>query len=400
MQSITQAIPINRKTKIKYLVTYGICFFALGLGMAAIGPMLPYLANHVSVSLGQISYLFTAGSLGYLFGAAGGGQLFDRFNGHRLMLIALLVMTLMCVVAPLASSFFILIAAIFILGLGQGLLDVGGNVNIFRVIKVKAGAYLNALHFAFGVGAFIAPILIHLTRELTGSQLNWPFWILAILFIPGFIGLLLLESPENPDPTDQVKHNDIPKNGLVALIMLLFLLYVGIEAGYGGWIFTYSIEKQLANQTTASILNSLFWGSFTLGRLITIPVARKVKPKTILIGNFTFAVLILVLILIWPDNKFIVWVVSAGFGLALSSIFPTLLVFAEGHMNMTGKITGLFFLGSSLGSTLLPMLLGQIFDRFGSYPMMGALFSMTGMGFAVLLIVLFVSKHRGKFISQ
>ena len=368
--------------------------------MAAIGPMLPYLAKHVNVSLGQISYLFTAGSLGYLLGAAGGGQFFDRFNGHRLMSAALLLMTSMCVLIPQASSFVGLLGVIFMFGLGQGVIDVGGNVNIFRVIKVNAGAYLNALHFAFGVGAFTAPILIHLTRELTGSQLNWPFWVLALLFLPGFIGLLILESPAYPDPINQVNHAGKSHNGLVALIMLLFLLYVGIEACFGGWIYTYSIDNNLANETTASILNSLFWGSFTLGRLITIPIARKVKANTILVGNYFLAVFFLILILIWPANNLIIWVVSAGFGLALSSIFPTLLVFTEGHMKMTGKITGVFFLGSSLGGTLLPMLLGQIFDRFGSHRMMAALLFFTGMGFAVLFLVLFVSKRSRNIISH
>jgi hypothetical protein len=56
-----------------YFVTYGICFIALGLGMSALGPMLPYLANQVGVTFAQISFLFTSSSLGYLLGSAGGG---------------------------------------------------------------------------------------------------------------------------------------------------------------------------------------------------------------------------------------------------------------------------------------------------------------------------------------
>jgi len=105
--------------EIYFVITYGICFISLGLGMASLGPLLPYLAENVGVSLAQISFLFTASSLGYLLGSAGGGRLYDRFKGHTLMVVALLLMVLMSILIPLIPVFFLLLIGMFFFGLGQ-----------------------------------------------------------------------------------------------------------------------------------------------------------------------------------------------------------------------------------------------------------------------------------------
>jgi MFS transporter, FHS family, Na+ dependent glucose transporter 1 len=97
-----------------YFITYGVCFISLGLAMASLGPILPSLAEHVDVSLAQISFLFTASSLGYLIGSAGGGRLYDHFKGHRLMLIALGLMVLMSILIPIVSVFYLLLMVMFV----------------------------------------------------------------------------------------------------------------------------------------------------------------------------------------------------------------------------------------------------------------------------------------------
>jgi MFS family permease len=66
---ISDLSPLNKHR----LLTYAICYFAVGIGVSALGPLLPFLAENVRVSLGQISFVFTAQNLGYLIGSVGGG---------------------------------------------------------------------------------------------------------------------------------------------------------------------------------------------------------------------------------------------------------------------------------------------------------------------------------------
>ncbi len=150
--------------------------------------------------------------------------------------------------------------------------------------------------------------------------------------------------------------------------MVLFFLYIAVEAGYGNWVFTYVTRLGIANDTVASYINSAYWGALTLGRLIAIPLSRKIKPGTMLVGNYILTILFLGLWLIWPTSPMmlgsvrLVWVWRwprcshlAGPG--------------ETRMKVTGAVTGLFFFGSSLGGTIFPTLLGLIFDKVGSYQM-------------------------------
>jgi MFS transporter, FHS family, Na+ dependent glucose transporter 1 len=379
-----------------YFITYGICFISLGLAMASLGPLLPFLANNVGVSLGQISFLFTAGSLGYLTGSAGGGRLFDRFRGHRLMMLALGIMVIVSMMIPLIPHFYLLLVGVYLFGLGQGMLDIGGNVNLLWIFQARVGPFMNALHFFFGVGALLSPIIIHNVMRLADGAITWPYWVLAILFLPGLVGLFLLKSPKNPDKEDTSENNQPVDTRLVVLMMILFFTYVGVESGFGGWIFTYAVEVEIASEAAAAYMNSIFWGTLTLGRLLSIPLAKRLAPSKLLIGNFILAILFLGLILIWPENSIMVWISSAGLGLGLSSVFPTLLALGETRIKITGGVTGLFFLGSSLGGTVLPMLLGQIFEYIGSYQIMLTLFGFACVGLLVLTSVIFASNRVGE----
>jgi hypothetical protein len=51
----TSASPLNQKST--YTIAYYIIFTALGMLLASLGPSLPYLANELSASIGQKSYL-------------------------------------------------------------------------------------------------------------------------------------------------------------------------------------------------------------------------------------------------------------------------------------------------------------------------------------------------------
>ena len=396
MRSTETAGNTTRKREILTFITYAVCFTSLGLAMAEQGPMLPFLADLADVSIAKISFIFTANNLGYMIGSAGGGRLYDRFKGHRLMVLALVVMAVAGLLTPLVSQYALLLLVFFLLGLGMGLVDVGANVHLLWVFQSRVGPYMNALHFFFGLGSFLAPIILTNVMTFAGGAITWPFWVLSILFLPGLIGLVSLPSPTNPEAHAESKTTKKPDARLIVLMIMLFFLYVSIEGGYGGWIFTYATGVGIANDTTASYINSMYWGALTLGRLIAVPLARKIKPSVMLIGNFVLSLLFLAVILIWPVSPTMIWIGSAGLGLALSSVFPTLLALGETRLKITGAVTGLFFLGSSLGGTIVPMLLGQIYEFVGSYQLMLTLFGLTCAGLIVLISMILASNRVGE----
>lgn len=366
---------------------YAIVYISVGIGISMLGPLLPFLADQVSVSLGQMGFAFTAQNLGYLIGSLSGGWLFDRVRTHRLMTLFLLVMILTGFLIPLMSWFSTLLIVLFFFGLGVGAIDVGTNLNMVWIFQSGVGPYLNALHFIFGIGAFFTPLIITTVLGWTGGSLSWAIWALMLLFIPGLLGLVSSPSPENPAAVKTESPEKVHHVGIILMLILAIFFAVGVQIGFSGWIFSYVSESGIADIATASRITALFWASLSLGRLIAIPISKKVAPGTMVLFNFSLLTLVVIFLLIWPIHPVMMWIGAAGVGLATSILFPMLLSYAKTLVNMTGRVTGLLFLGSSLGMMILPLLLGQMFDRFGGFAMILVVFgaSLLGLGIIILL---------------
>lgn len=361
----------DRGTVTRQTIGYYAAFVALGLASASLGPTLPGLAEHTRSRLGEISYLFTARSLGYLLGAFILGRLYDRTPGHPVMATMLVAMGVTMALAPLASMLWLLTAVLFVLGMAEGVVDVGGNTLLVWVHRPNVGPFMNGLHFCFGLGAFVAPIIVARTL-LASGDITWAYWALGLLMLPAAAWLLRLPSPSahRADPDDPA---DGTRPALVALVALFFILYVGAEVGFGGWIYTYALNLGLGTRATAAYLTSAFWGSFTLGRLLAIPASARLSPRSILIGDLVGAEASLALILLFPGSRAALWAGTSAMGLSLASIFPVTISFAERRMHITGKVASWFFVGASVGSMTVPWLIGQLFDAAGPHVMMTTL---------------------------
>lgn len=353
--------------------TTAYCFAFVGLGLvsASLGPTLPGLAENTRSTLAGISYLFTARSLGYLIGSFLAGRIYDHTRGHPIMVLVLLVMAGAMALVPAVSFLALLVVVMLVLGLAEGMLDVGGNTLLVWVHGEAVGPFMNALHFFFGVGAFLSPIIVAQALLGTGG-IAWAYRALAVLLLPVALALYRLPSPSHHRPAvASDTRGDSPR--LVALVALFFFLYVGAEVGFGGWVYTYAVRLNLADAASAAYLTSAFWGAFTVGRLVGIPVSARVRPRTVLAVDLVGCFGSVGVILARPDSLVHLWIGALGMGLSLASIFPTTLNFAERRMSLTGRVTSWFFVGASIGGMVLPWVIGQCLDPFGPRAMMIAI---------------------------
>jgi len=369
--------------------SYFAAFVGLGLTIGSFGPTLPGLAAQAGASLGAVSFLFMARSLGYLVGSSRGGRLFDRVRGHTLMASALAVMALMMALVPLAPTLWLLTAALLALGAAEGTLDVGGNVLVVRVHGRGVGPYMNGLHFFFGVGALLAPIVV----AQSGQGVKLPYRVIALALLP-VTGFLL----RPPSPALPLKEEGIPApradSRLVALVALFLFLYVGAEVSFGGWIYTYTVSLKLGGATTAAYLTSAFWGALTLGRLLAIPLAARLRPRTVLLCDLAGCLASVGVILLWSDSFAATAAGTLGLGFSMASIFPMTLTLAGRRMTITGRVTGWFIVGASAGSMFLPWLIGQLFERVG--PRSTMLVVVLALALAVVVVVSILRSSRVK----
>jgi len=367
---------------------YYLSFIILGLTTAASGPSIPTLADHTSSGLDRISLIFIFGSLGYIAGSYLGGLAYDRISAHRLMVVTLFIMGVASALIPLSRSLVVLLSAMFLSGLASGTLDVGCNTLILWTHKEKAGPFLNGLHFFFGVGSLLAPLLVGQILPKTGDIL-WVYLTFSILCLPTAVWLWFLPEPPKQAHTEEAKPIVFPLVP-VMLIVAMFLFYVGLELGFGNWIYTYTLNLGLGDITTAANLNSIFWGSFTLGRLIGVWVSTRLRSQTILFMDIFGCAIGIAVIMLWKDSSIALWIGTILLGLFMASVFPTFIILAGERMQVTGAITGWFLVGSGTGGMLLPWLLGQIFARTSPRAMTTVL--LVDLAGLLLFLLIFLSQ--------
>ncbi|HEX9013818.1 MAG TPA: MFS transporter [Anaerolineaceae bacterium] len=382
MEPSSGIAPLPSTGRIAKTAGYYAGFLALGMTAASLGPTLPGLAAHTHANIGEISFLFTARALGYLLGSLRGGRLYDRLSGHLIQTIALLGMAAMMGLVPVLPILWVLAAALTLLGFFEGTLDVGANTMIVWVHGEKVGPFMSALHFFFGVGAFLSPILIGQVI-LQSGDINWAYWLIGLLLLPVAAVMSRLSSPPIPahaDPQNAGKVSTL----LLGLFMVFFCLIVGVESSYGGWVYTYSRAVNLATDVTAAYLTSAFWGALTLGRLLAIPIATRVHPRWILLACLLGCTASVAAVLLFPGSFATLAAGSFGTGLFLSSLFPSAITLAGRHLPVSGRITGFFFVGASAGSMFFPWLIGQLFGPVGPSAVMLVILALLGFALADL----------------
>ena len=392
--------PSNKRTaptplksiKTAQTTAYFIAFIALGITTASLGPTLLGLEQLTGVDTRYISYVFTARSFGFMVGSFRGGRLYDSRRGHVVMAAMIAAMAVMMAIMPLAAQIWLLFAAMFLLGAAEGSMDVGANTLLVWVHGGRVGPFMNGLHFFYGVGAFLCPLLLAYTLALPNG-LALSYWLLSVLTLLAVPFLLRLPSPQNTLAGQGHPDGQPLDYKLVTLIALLLCLYVGAEVSYGSWIYKYVVQLNVGDEAVAAYLTSAFWGALTVGRLAGVPIAARLRPRVILFADLTGCFISILIGLLWPSSLTALSIATIGLGVSMASVYPTALTLAERRIKITGRVTGFLIVGGSSGGMLLPLLIGQLFERNGARVMMLAVLADLILTAAVMIVLI---RHSNK----
>jgi len=352
-----------QRDKIVKTLSYYLAFIALGFVIGIIGPTLPGLAENTGTRFKQISYLFTTHSFGYLAGSLLCGHLFDRVKGHPLMGAALVIMTAIMLLVPLMSVLWILVLILFVIGMAEATIDVGGNTLLVWLHGGKVGPFMNGLHFFFGLGALIAPMVVARVMVNTGGFAR-AYWILAGAMFPLSVLFFKLRSPQISRPS-QNEHALGEDRVLVLFLSVFFFLHVGAELSYGSWIYSFAVSLNITGKAGAAYLTSAYWGALTLGRMFSVLIAMRLKPRAMILIDLIGCVTAAALVMFFPHSRYTVWGGTVLMGLSIASLFPTTINYAERNMDITGRVTSWFLVGGGVGSMFFPWFIGQRFESKG-----------------------------------
>jgi len=142
----------------------------------------------------------------------------------------------------------------------------------------------------------------------------------------------------------------------------ILFFYVGAETGFGSYLPVYAYKKGLLAESKSSLLNSVFWFAFFLGRVLGVPMSRRYTPQQLIRGDILVAVVSLTILIVFNKSIAVLWVTSCLFGLAAASLYASVIALVERTIALNGTVMGVLVFMTCSGEALFPFFMGLAFD--------------------------------------
>ncbi|KAL0488391.1 hypothetical protein AKO1_015574 [Acrasis kona] len=446
--------------KRKLMATAILCcmFVFYGAAFCMMGPSLNMTIQRTGTDISNSGWLFTVRGIGGAVTGAFAGKIMDRFSsslGRKISIIGCILISALCLIGGCALSVNLPMALALngIAGSASSYINVFANTMIGYLWKDNMGTFLQLLHFTFGIGAVLAPLILTAVGNLMGGGLMpnmWDSLTVSYLLVLGMslvvcvllaispemdasnvevvevtahecIEVTSVETPATPDvsspqslisseetksPLQMIRAGIDRKNitTYVGCVLLFMTLFAYAESFFSSFVATFVTRKGLMDDSGAALLNSLFWLSFTIGRLVAIFVATKLSSRTIIILDFFGVLGSLTGMIVFMNNTNVFSVCTAILGFSFASVYPATVSLPTTYMGvkMTGQMTSMVMLGSSIGGMVLPVIITNMLENVGADSFIFCILILASISSVLytLLFVFFKAQQHDQMISK
>ncbi|UXI18778.1 hypothetical protein NH340_JMT04721 [Sarcoptes scabiei] len=399
------------------------CYFSLALNDYVFGPTFNDFSTILSASFEQIAYFAVYRQLAYTFGSLG-GLAFDYVNRQLLLILLLLLSAASLFATPYVPNISWLFVIAIINGFAAGACDVGFHVWILEMFQNGGGPLIQALHFSFGIGIAIAPLIsanfLGSEAEGCGSNelqhhndldLNWagnlsisnqsmiderrfqlfiPYSITGSIVALGGLILLVLffykryhppqerklpvsfdeQMPKQLTRSEKIElwKRSVPSFYIISIILLGSLLiwsYYGLEVTYLQFLAQFSNAVPLPIHGTMSAnLEAATGTAYAIGGLLATIASFRVHSQHMIYVNFFVINLGTIVLWIFSESSLLgFWIGNILVGLGFSSCYATAYTFLEHQINVTNVIGSIFLFAGGSGTALFPILLAELCSK-------------------------------------
>jgi fucose permease len=263
----------------------------------------------------------------------------------------------------LAPDFVGLLAGNLFLGVGMSLLDIGVSTLCIDANAQGKGKALNLLHFFFGAGAVLGPLVALALGHLPGGW-RWAFGLMALG--PVLLALLVpfQRMPVAPEATAAQKFA-VYRQPFLWLGALALFVYCGVEWGVGAWFPSYWKAIPGASALDPAWATSAFWLTFAVGRFVVGSWADRWGFQRFLTLSIGATLAVVVLWVVFPQPvAALVWVLVFGF--LIAGQYPTFVAMISHRFpEASGQVTSFLSVFASLGTFVWPPAVGAWADSRG-----------------------------------
>ncbi len=387
---------IRRK---QFLLCYAV-FLANGMLALSIGSLLPFLRDAHGLDYAFCGFIVSLHSVGNLFSSFFSGALPMLLGKKRSILLFEIFFPISFLIMLMGGNRFLLAFAFFATGVARGASSNYCNTKINSIATGMAWA-LNCLHASFAVGAFVFPLILMLITRTQSSSWVYACVFLVILGVITCVMYYLI--PEDQEVEKQEQNNKkgakseafgFFKEPIFYICTATLFFYLCAEQGVIGWMITYFKDTGLLPPNLAQVTASILWVMILCGRLMTAWLSTKVKKENLL-PLMGIGIVLFFIVLIMSKTTAPIIVGIMGFGFSMAGIYATTVSFAGELIKKYSLAWSFILTTASLGSIIMPSIVGVIADNFGIATGLGsiAIALFIDMIF-ILLLVRFVKKSK------
>ena len=310
--------------------------------------------------LGRLSAVTFAGLIGGILLA---GPLADRLGGKLFSVLATSLIGIGLALLGISSSYSIVLVAVFVMGLGAGILDMVLSPIIAALQPDNRATALNWLHSFYGIGTVIMVLVGTFAFRL---GVGWRTISLSLVSVPVLVALGFLNVDLPPLKSDKVGKRtalrDLCRNPSFVAVNLAIFLGGALELGLAQWLPAYAEMSLGFSKWTGNISLLAFSAAMAFGRIFVGLIGRRVDSIRLMLGCCWTSVVLFLLACFapWPA---VAVAASIAVGLAGSCLWPTTLGVAADRFPQGGAtMFGLLAAFGNLGGILMPWLVGVTSD--------------------------------------
>lgn len=355
--------------RIVLLIVIYLAFVSLGLPDGVLGLAWPEMRVSLGQpleSLGLVTFILATCSA---FSGFISGRVLSRFGTGPVTFVSALTTGLSLLGLSQITSFPLMVALAFPLGLGAGSVDAGLNHFVAEHYSSK---HMNWLHACWGMGATLGPMIM---GSILASAGGWSAGYLTIALCQlglasvlfASLGLWTHQGPAHHDPEKIGAGGRADTPGWVQVLSaVLFALYVSIEMGTGLWAASILIESRHFDPGIAGLALTLYYGSIMGGRMLIGFVSEGIGNRRLVRIGLGVAIVGIVLLLI-PAHPFFGLSGLVLFGLGCAPIYPSLMHETPRRFDpvTARKVIGWQVAAANAGGAVMPALFGVLAARLG-----------------------------------
>ena len=341
-----------------------LAIFIYGVIAALLGTLMPTLKTQLSLTDEQLGNIGLAQAIGLVIASLSAGPLIDN-KGKKVGLVGGLgLIALALFLLPNSTSYETVMAYMFLLGFGGGILVTAANALAGDVNEERRGSTLNFLNLFFGLGGLATPFI---SANLMGGDVIRFCFVAAILTAGVF--LLHIFTPMPPPSGERgfklSEASQVLSRPVLWLLALFLFLYVAAEVGVWNWLARYLTARGIDEKTALNILGFGFALGLLIGRVVVSRILIKISAPTVTLASALLMAVTTYLMLQSSDTT-IAWIAVFCAGLAMAPVFPTTLAMVgDAFPVATATAMGIVITFGWIGLAISSRIIGSLANSSG-----------------------------------